>query len=284
MSKLRLRLPSVGRELLVAARQGNGASVGTYRLGHSAVGAPVVRDQHGREAVIGAVGRAVEVRGRTVWAHGAAGGQTAGVSGDDLGCCWVSGLLGQTPGAAHVRLQVKRLRVFQRRIPGQVRRARGSVGSPHPPPPPVVPPLKHVLKGGVQHPVVALPIPPVLPTHLEKTLIERQVVPYAILPPFFILLVVRELGDDVVVYPAEGLPLVVAVPNSHGDESHVRIRRLLQLAGVLRNSGLRRGRVGADVQELRSLFGGVLLLCGHGSGVRCVRPAGGKKAEIIAAL
>lgn len=107
------------------------------------------------------------------------------------------------------------------RVPGQVRHTRWSIGSPHPPPPSVVPFLKHILKCGVQHPIVALSVPSALPGHLDETLIERQIVSYAILPPFFVLLIVGELGDDVVVYPAQGLSPVVARLDGHGNESHV---------------------------------------------------------------
>lgn len=160
MRERRLRLPRVGGELLVVARHGDGASIRAHRLGHSAVGTPVVGDQHGRVAVVSGVGGVVEVGWRAVGAHRGAGGHAAG--------CWVSGL-GQTPGA-HVGLQVEMLGVL-RGAPAQVRHARGSEGLPHPPPPPVVPLLEHVLKRGVQHPEVALPIRSALPGHLQKTLI-----------------------------------------------------------------------------------------------------------------
>lgn len=64
---------------------------------------------------------------------------------------------------------------------------------------------------------------------------------YAVLPPFFISLKVRKLFDDEVVNPGQGQPLVPALLDGHGDESHVGVRRLLRLLGVLRTFGLRWG-------------------------------------------
>lgn len=206
MSQRRLRLSCIGGELLVVAGHGNGASVWAQRLGH-AIGTPVVRGQHGRVAVASAVGRVWEVWGRAVRAHRDAGGHAAGVPRDDLLGCWVSCRLGravlaQSPGA-HIWLQIERLAIAHG-VPGHVGHTRRSVGSPHPPPPPVVPLFKHVLKRGVQHPKVALPLPTGLLWHLDEALIERQIVSYTVLPPFRILLIVGELGHDVVVYSAQG--------------------------------------------------------------------------------
>ncbi|TNN87655.1 hypothetical protein EYF80_002002 [Liparis tanakae] len=204
--------------------------------------------------------------GRAVGTHRAARGHAAGVPGDHLRCL-VRGRLGQTPRAAYVRLQVERLGIV-RGAPRQTRHARRVVGSPHPPPPPVVPHVKHILKRGIQHPIVAFPVPSVIPGHLDEALVERQIVPYTVLPPFLVLFEEGELGDDVVIYPAERLPLVGAVLDGHGDESHVGVRWLPLLAAGLLTFGFRPGRVGADVQKLHSLVGVGLLLCIHGSGVR----------------
>lgn len=258
MNELGLRLSRIRGELLVAARHGDGASLGTHRLGHAAVGTPVVRNQHVRVAVVRAAGRVVEARARTVGAHRTAGGHAAAVPSDDL-WCWVSARLrwvglAQTPGAAHIVRQVKRLVVLHV-VPGQVRHARCSVRSPDSPPPPVISLLEHVIKRGVQHPEVALPVPCAFSGHFNEAFIERQVVSDAVLPTFLILLIVGEPGDDVVINPAQGLSLVVAVSDGHGDESHVGIRWLLQAAAVLPTLGFRGGRVWANVQELHSLVG-----------------------------
>lgn len=191
----RLRLSCKGGELLVVAGHGNGASVGAQWLREPAVGTSVVWGQHGRVAVITAVGRMGEAGGRTVRARRHAGGHAADVPRHDLGC-WVScrlvrAVLAQTPGA-HIRLQVERF-VIVHGVPRQVRHTRWSAGSSHPPPSPVVALFKHVLKCGVQHPKIALPLPTGLLGHLDETLIKRQIVSYAVLPPFRILLIVGEL-------------------------------------------------------------------------------------------
>lgn len=267
-----LRVPRVAGDLLVVTRHWRGASAGAPRRRHRAVGTRVVRHQHGRVAVVRAVRRVLEVGGRAVRGHGAARGRAAWMPGDDVGRR-VSGRLRQTPRAADVGLQVERLRVVHR-VPGRTRHARRSVGSPHPPPPPVVPLVEHVLESGVQRPIVALPVPRAIPGHFDEALVEGQVVPDAVLPALLVILIVGELGDDVVVYPAERLSLVAAVLDGHGDESHVGVRRLPLPAALLLTFGFRRGRIGGGggggdgVQEPQPLAGGGVELCVHG--VRCV--------------
>lgn len=106
-----------------------------------------------------------EVRRR---AEGAAGGQAARVRRDHLRRR-VS-VRGRTQAPGVIRLHVQRLRI----LPGvHVGSAGGSVGSPHPPPPPVVSLLKHVLTRGVQHPVVALLVPSVLPGDFHEAFVKR---------------------------------------------------------------------------------------------------------------
>lgn len=266
MSQRRFRLPGVGAELLVVARHGHGASVGAQRLSHPAVGIPVVRGKHGRVAVVeSAVGRVREVWRRAVGAHRDAGGDAAGVAGDDLRCGLGRTVLPQTPGT-HAGLQVVRVVTV-------ARAEEGPIGSPHPSPPPVVALLKHVLKRGVQHPEVTLALPAGLLGHLDEALVERQVVPYAVLPPFLVLLVIGEPGRDVVVYSTQGQSPVLAVLDGHGDEGHVRVGRLL-----LRTYGLSGRRVGADVQDLHALSGAGSLGRIHASGV-CLRAAAAAGSE-----
>lgn len=247
-----LRLPHGAAGLLVVTRNRSAAHVGDYWLGHPAVGTAVMGEQDGFWAVISAIGDGVEVRGRRD-----ARGDAVAVPGEDL-CCLVPTWLGraepaQTPGAVRVRLPVELLLVVHRAA-RQVWSTRRSVRSPHPPPPPVVPRLEHVLKRGVQHPVVALPLPTALPGNLDETLIQRQVVSNAVLPTLLVLLVVGELGCDVVVYSAQSQSFGAVVLDGHGDQSHVGVRRLLRvrLAAPLATFGLRRrGRVGAEVQKLQ---------------------------------
>lgn len=253
-------MSGVGGELLVVAGHGHGASFGAQRLSHPAVGIPVVRRQDGRVAVVeSAVGRVREVGRRAIVAHRDAGGDAAGVAGDDLWRGLGRAVLPQTPGT-HAGLQVVRVVTV-------ARTEEGPVGSPHPPPPPVVALLEHVLKRGVQHPEVALALPAGLLGHLDEALVERQVVPYAVLPPFLVLLVIGEPGRDVVVYSTQGQSPVLAVLDGHGDEGHVRVGRLL-----LRTLGLSGGRVGADVQDLRAISVAGSLGRIHASGV-CLRAA-----------
>lgn len=258
INQRRLRLPRVGSEL--RARHRHGATVRTHRLGHSSVRVPVVWNQHGR--VVGPVNGGMEVWRRAV---GTADGQTAGGSGDDLGR-----RVPTRPGAAHIRLKVERLWILHR-VSRQKRQAGGSIGSPHPPPAPVVPFLEHVFKSRVQHPVVALPVRPAVPRDLDEALIKRQIVPNAVLPSFLVLLIVWELWYDVFINPAQSPSLILALFDCHRDQSHVWVRRLLQLDGpvlilcFLRTFGLCLGRAGADIQQLHFLGPEGFRLCGHGS-------------------
>lgn len=90
---------------------------------------------------------------------------------------------------------------------------------------------------------------------------------YAVLPSFLVLLIIGELGDDVLVDSTQSFPLVLAVLDCHGNQSHVRIGRLLRLGGLLLGCG-------ADVQELHSLL--PLSIHGLSGGLR---PAAAKGDE-----
>lgn len=194
-------------ELLVVACQRHGASLWAHRRSHSAVGAYVVRNQ-----VVSSVRRVVEM-GR--WAVGAGGRHAVGMHWWGLG----SGPA-QTPGAAHERLQIEGTGQFCG-TPGHVGHTRWSIWSPHPPSPPVVSFLKHVLECGVQHPKVSFLVPSTLSRNFDKALIQRQIVPYAILPTFFVLLIIGEMGHDEVVYSSQGLSLLSTSVDCHRDESNV---------------------------------------------------------------
>ena len=162
--------------------------------------------------------------------------------------------------------------------PGPVGEARRPEGSPDPLPPAEVAALEHVFKRGIHDPEVALPVPAVVSGDLHEALVQTQVVSDAVLPAFFILLVVRELVDDVFVYPAQGLPLLAALIDRHRDESDVGVGGLVAVrvpglvrprlplcrspgAAVLR--GLRQH--GANIQKSCSLITGSLVRV-HGRG------------------
>lgn len=167
-------------------------------------------------------------------------------------------VLPHTPGAT-VGLHVDRLVTLRQVEEGD---AGDLVGSPHPPPPPVVTFLKHVVEGGVQHPEVSFPPPGALRHgHLEEALVEREIVPNAVLPAPFAVFVIYKFRLDVVVYSSQGQSLVVAVLYGHCDESHVRVWRPLLFPLV--TVGLSRRGPGADIQHW--LWVEVHLLLGHDS-------------------
>ena len=93
----------------------------------------------------------------------------------------------------------------------------GLVRSLHAASSPVVPLIKDLIKVGVKHPVVALPLGPSLTRYLDKAFIQRQIVPDRVLPPLRVLtLVVRELVPYPVVDLAQLQLLVRALSYGHG--------------------------------------------------------------------
>lgn len=86
--------------------------------------------------------------------------------------------------------------------------------------------VKHVLGQRVQSPVVALARVPRLPGDLDEAVVERQVVPDAVLPGGELFAVVGEPVSDELADAAEGQSLVGRLKDGHGDQSDVRIRRL----------------------------------------------------------
>ena len=110
-------------------------------------------------------------------------------------------------------------------------RAERLLGPLHPLPPFEVPILEHLLARLVQRPVVALPIPTV-PGDLDETLVEREVVPYGVLPAFLVLCVVRELVHYELVDAAQRQAFVGALCNGHCYQGNVGIGRLDVLVPV----------------------------------------------------
>lgn len=103
---------------------------------------------------------------------------------------------------------------------------RRAVGPLHPPSTPVVAVFEHILVLRVQRPVVALAFAAPLSGHLHEALVEAEVVADGVLPALLVALEVGELGRDVLVNLGEGSPLEVRRLDGHGDERHVRVRRL----------------------------------------------------------
>lgn len=60
-------------------------------------------------------------------------------------------------------------------------------------------PDEHIIRGRVQHPVVALPRVVVMSRYLHEAFVQAEVVPDGVLPALFVLLVVREVLHDVLV-------------------------------------------------------------------------------------
>ena len=86
--------------------------------------------------------------------------------------------------------------------------------------------VEHVLGEGVQGPVVALAGIPGLPRYFDEAVVEREVVPDAVLPRGELLLVIGEAVPDEVADAAQRQPLVRRLKNGHRDEGDVRVRRL----------------------------------------------------------
>lgn len=81
----------------------------------------------------------------------------------------------------------------------------------------------HVAAVRVDHPIVALAGVVEAPRDLDETLIQRQVVPDAVLPRGRVHPVERELVHNVLVNAAEREPLLRALRNGHHDQSVVTV-------------------------------------------------------------
>lgn len=117
--------------------------------------------------------------------------------------------------------------------------------------------LKHVLRIGVQRPVVALPGSPGFPRDLDEAVVQRQVVADGVLPLLGVVSVEGEpLGDELVDPPQRQLA-VGGVGDGHGDESDVAVRRFPPLQRSLPPPATRllilclRGRVGGRQAGVR---------------------------------
>ncbi|KAF0769730.1 Uncharacterized protein FWK35_00034523 [Aphis craccivora] len=95
----------------------------------------------------------------------------------------------------------------------------------------------HVAAVGVDHPVVALAGVVEAPRDLDETLIQRQVVPDAVLPRGRVHPVERELVHDVLVNAAEREPLLRALRYGHHDQSVVTVIGLFVFVVDRRRSG-----------------------------------------------
>lgn len=116
----------------------------------------------------------------------------------------------------------------------------GSERPLHPAASPVVPLLEHVLTGWVEGPVIPLSLAAALPRHLYEAFVKTQVVSDAVLPTFLVLLVEGEFGDYILVYTGQREALLGALPDSHGNESDIGVRRFLGRIRLLRDFVLNR--------------------------------------------
>lgn len=72
--------------------------------------------------------------------------------------------------------------------------------------------------------MVAFSIAAAISRYFHETFVQRQIVPYRVLPSFFVLLIVRKLGRDVLVNFRQCDAFVRRILNGHGNQSHVRVR------------------------------------------------------------
>lgn len=112
-----------------------------------------------------------------------------------------------------------------------------------PSPPQEAPVFEHVVRVRVQGPVAAFTGLFIVAGHLDKTLIQRQIVPNAVLPALLVVSVKRKPFHDKLVNPIQGHLLVRRVLDSHGDERNVAIGGLDHILG-LRLGGVRSIRPG----------------------------------------
>lgn len=199
---------------------------------HSVIRVHHVRQTHGLHSAVRVIGRGGQSFNGT---HVAVSHLARGVSHRRR-------RLRERPAVVHeARLDVLRSRdVAAVAIPAEERLARLEVshrrseGALHAPPAPVVSLLEHVLAGRVQGPIVALALPAALPGNFNEAFVQTQVVSNAVLPALLVFLVERKLCDDVLVNTGQGQSLLRTLSDSHGDQSHIRVRRLLGRVHFLR--------------------------------------------------
>ena len=112
-----------------------------------------------------------------------------------------------------------------------------------PPPPQEAPVFEHVIRVRVQGPIAALSGFLIVAGHLDKTLVEGQIVPDAVLPALLVVSVKGKPLHDKLVNPIQGHLLVRRVLDSHGDERDVAVGGFDHILG-LRLRGVRSIRPG----------------------------------------
>ncbi len=106
------------------------------------------------------------------------------------------------------------------------------------------PPDEHVVRGGVDHPVVSLAGVVVVSRHLDEALVEAEVVPDRVLPALLVGAVVRKVLEDELVDAVERETLLRALADGHHDEGVVGEGRLLVLLPLLQLGPLLRRQLG----------------------------------------
>lgn len=101
-----------------------------------------------------------------------------------------------------------------------------------PPPPQEAPILEHVVGVRVQGPVAAFAGLLIIAGHLDKTLIQRQIMSNAVLPALLIVSVEWKPLHDELVNPIQGHFLVGRVLDRHGDERDVAVGGLHHVLGL----------------------------------------------------
>lgn len=95
-------------------------------------------------------------------------------------------------------------------------------------PPPIVAVLKHIQALGVQRPVAAFTGPTLLSGHLNKAVVEGEVVADGVLPALLVVVIKGEPVHDELVDAAERCALLRCALDGHGDERNVTVGRLLR--------------------------------------------------------
>lgn len=90
-------------------------------------------------------------------------------------------------------------------------------------PPQEAPVFEHVVRVRVQGPVAAFTGFFIITGHFDKTLVQRQIVSYTILPALLVVSVKRKPFHNKLVNPIQGHLLVRRVLDSHGNERDVTI-------------------------------------------------------------
>lgn len=93
--------------------------------------------------------------------------------------------------------------------------------------------VEHILRHGVQRPIIPLPGIPRFPGDLDETIVQGEIMPYRILPRGKLFPVVRESRHDKLTNATQSQFLVRRLEDRHRDQRYVRVGRLDEVRGRL---------------------------------------------------